>query len=104
LSAQEFEVRLGVQNASQAHLAGDETFYGQMELRYADGAQAGELRAGAEIVSLAPLSPGETAWPLVWRGQLDSGAYTLTWGTEGDGTTTVEFQVAERSGRPYLGT
>jgi hypothetical protein len=36
------------------------------------------------------------------RVQLDPGAYTLTWGAEGYGETTVEFQIIERDGRLYL--
>jgi len=101
-SAQEFQVSLGVQNAGQSRFAGDETFHGQMALRYADGDRAGDLAASAEVISLEAIAPGETAWPLAWRAQLDPGAYTLTWGAEGYGETTVEFQIVERDGYLYL--
>jgi len=100
--AQEFHVSLGVQNAGQNRFAGDETFHGQMTLRYAEGDQAGNLAVSAELISLEAIAPGETAWPLAWRVQLDPGAYTLTWGAEGYGETTVEFQIVERDGRLYL--
>jgi hypothetical protein len=98
-SKQEFHVSLGVQNKGPAPFAGDEMFYGQMELRYADGDRAGDMRASAEIVTLSPVAPGETAWPMAWRAQLDPGTYSLTWGAEGYGVTTVDFQVVERDGR-----
>ena len=102
-AGQEFHASLGIQNKSAAPLAGDEAFTGQMELRYADGERAEELRASAEIAALSPLSPGDTAWPMAWRGLLDPGAYVLTWGAESYGMTTVEFQIVERDGRLYLG-
>jgi hypothetical protein len=100
---QAFHASLGIRNEGVAPFAGDEAFNGQMELRYAEGDQAGELRASAEIVPLAPLKPGDTAWPMTWRGSLDPGAYILTWGAEGYGVTTVRFQIVEREGRLYLG-
>jgi hypothetical protein len=99
---QEWHVSLGVHNRMETPFAGDKTFEGQMELRYVDGEQAGELRASANIVSLAPLAPDETAWPMAWRAQLDPGTYSLTWGAEGYGWSSVEFQVVERDGRLYL--
>ena len=101
-SAQEFHVSLGITNAGTTAFSGDETFEGQMQLRYADGDRAGELRARAEIVRLASLAPGETAWPMAWRAQLDPGTYTLTWGTEPYGFYSTEFQIVERDGRLYL--
>jgi hypothetical protein len=101
--AQEFHVSLGVQNAGQNRFEGDETFHGQMTLRYAEGDRAGNLAASAELISLEAIAPGETAWPLAWSvQQLDPGAYTLTWGAEGYGETTVEFQIVERDGYLYL--
>ena len=101
-SAQEFQVSLGVQNAGQNRFEGDETFHGQMTLRYAEGDRAGNLAASAEVIPLEAIAPGETAWPLAWSVQLDPGAYTLTWGAEGYGETTVEFQIVERDGYLYL--
>lgn len=103
-AAQEFHTSLGIKNRGPTPFAGDETFHGEMELRYADGAQAGELRARAETVRLSRLEPGETAWPVAWRAHLDPGAYTLTWGAQDYGFSTVEFQIVERNGRLYLGS
>jgi hypothetical protein len=100
--AQEFHVSLDVQNAGQNHFASDDTFHGQMALRYADSDRADNLAVSAEVSSLEAIAPGETAWPTAWRVQLDPGAYTLTWGAEGYGETTVEFQIIERDGRLYL--
>ena len=101
---QEIHIRLGIRNRSPTPFAGDETFEGQMELRYADGERAGELRARAEIVTLSRLEPGDTVWPMTWRGPLDPGAYTLTWGADGYDETHVGFQIVERDGQMYLGS
>jgi hypothetical protein len=101
-AAQEFHASLGIENRGSAPFAGDKTFGGEMELRYADGPQAGELRARAEIAQLSKLKSGDTAWPLTWRAHLDPGAYTLTWGAEDYGFSSVEFQIVERDGRLYL--
>jgi hypothetical protein len=101
-SGQQFHASFGVENRGPTAFAGDKAFEGKMELRYADGAQTGELRASAKIVELARLDPGETAWPVAWRAQLDPGAYTLTWGAADYGFTSVEFQIVERDGRLYL--
>ena len=101
-AAQEFHVSLGIENKGSAAFAGDEAFDGEMELRYADGPQAGELRARAETMRLSKLQPGETAWPVAWRAHLDPGKYTLTWGAEGYGSSSVKFQIVERDGRLYL--
>jgi hypothetical protein len=101
-TAQEFHASLGVENRGPTAFPGDETFNGEMELRYADGTQAGELRARAETVQLSRLEPGETAWPVAWRAHLDPGKYILTWGTETYGSCTVGFQIVERNGRLYL--
>ena len=103
-AAQEFHASLGVENTGSTRFGGDETFHGEMELRYADGDQAGELRARAEIVQLSELKSGDIVWPMTWRAQLDPGAYTLTWGAEGYGFTNTEFQIVERDGRLYLGS
>ena len=103
-SEQEFHVSLGIKNSDQASFAGDDEFIGKMELRYADGDRAGELRARADIERLAKLEAGETAWPMSWRGQLDPGTYTLTWGADRYGETHIQFQIVERDGRLYLGS
>lgn len=103
-AAQEFHTSLGVENRGSTPFVGDESFDGEMELRYADGAQAGELRARAEVVQLCKLESGDTVWPLAWRAQLDPGTYTLTWGAKDYGFSSVEFQIVERDGRLYLGS
>jgi hypothetical protein len=100
--AQEFHISLGVQNAGRNRFAGDESFDGQMALRYADGGRAGNLAVSAELISLEAIAPGETAWPLALRGQLDPGTCALTWGAESYGGTSIEFQIVERDGRLYL--
>jgi hypothetical protein len=99
---QEWHVSLGVHNEGKMPFAGDKAFRGEMELWHIDGNRASEPRARAEMASLAPLAPGETAWPLAWRARLDPGTYSMTWGAEGYGLSTVEFRIAERDGRLYL--
>jgi hypothetical protein len=103
-SGQEFHASLGIENTGQVAFAGDDAFDGEMELRYADGEQSGELRARAEILALSRIEPGDTAWPVTWRGRLDPGAYTLTWGADRYGETRIQFQIVERDGRLYLGS
>jgi hypothetical protein len=102
-AGQEFHASLGVKNTGQVSFAGDDAFDGEMELRYADGERAGELRARAEIRALSRIEPGDAAWPTTWRGRLDPGAYTLTWGADRYGETRIQFQIVERDGRLYLG-
>lgn len=97
-AAEEFHVSLGVRNEGAQAFGGDDQFNAQMEIRDS----AGELRASAEVIPLQPLEPGETAWPMVWRGDLEPDTYRLTWGAEGYGSTTEEFTVVERDGRLYL--
>jgi hypothetical protein len=99
---QEWHISLGVHNEAETPFAGDKAFHGQMKLWHVDGNRAGELRASASLVSLAPLAPDETAWPLAWRARLDPGTYSLTWGAEGYGLSSVEFRIVERDGRLYL--
>jgi len=103
-SEQEFHVSLGIRNRGPIAFSGDESFTGQMELSFVDGDRAGEPRARAEITRLAALEPNQTSWPMAYRCKLDPGAYRLTWGAEGYGTTTVEFKIVEREGRLYLGS
>ena len=97
------EIRLGARNAGDVPFPGDERFGGRMTLSYAGDERGGELRARAEIVTLATLEPDETAWPMVWRGRLDPGAYSLVWGAEGYGLTRVAFEIVERDGQLTLG-
>ncbi len=95
----EFRVNLGVRNRGQEAFAGDKRFAGQMTLRYAE---SGELRASADVFELPPLQAGETVWPLSWHGELAPGVYSLSWGAEGYGEVTFEFDVVERAGCLYL--
>lgn len=91
-------VSLGVRNAGSRTFDGDEQFDGRMELRHISG----DLRADAEIATLAALEPGEMAWSMSWEGELEPGAYRLTWGSDSYGFTTVDFTLVERDGRLYL--
>ena len=102
-SDQELRVSLGIENAGSSTFAGDERLDGEMELRRASGEQAGALRARAEVKAVSSLEPGETAWPMSWRGRLEPGAYTLTWGAERYGATRIQFEIVDRGGRLALG-
>lgn len=95
-SDQAFHISLGVRNAGAGTFEGDNGFNGEMEIRRMP---SGELRASAQIVPLRSLGPDETAWPLDWHGKLEVGAYELTWGAEGYGSTTEAFAIVERNGR-----
>lgn len=98
-SDQEFHISLGVHNAGEATFEGDNSFNGEMELRHVPSA---ELRASVQIVPLESLAPDETVWPFDWHGQLETGSYKLTWGAEGYGSTTEEFEIVEKDGRLYF--
>ena len=98
-SEQVFHASLGVQNEGQVPFQGDNSFNGTMEVRHMPG---GDLRASAHMVPLEPMEPGETVWPLTWRGDLAGGTYELTWGAEAYGSTTEEFAIEEKDGRLYF--
>lgn len=95
---QEFHVRLGVHNAGGRTFKGNSSFNAKMDLRRMP---SGDLRASAHVVPMPPLEPGETAWPMDWRGQLEAGTYELTWGAEGYGRTVETFTIVEEDGRLY---
>ena len=96
---QEFHASLGVRNAGRGTFKGDDSFNGTMDVRCLPSA---ELRASAHVVPLPSLEPGETAWPLAWRGDLEAGMYELIWGAEGYGATSETFSIVERDGRLYF--
>lgn len=98
-SAQEFHASLGVHNIGARMFGGDNSFNGQMDLRRVP---SGELQASAHVVPLRSLKPGETAWPLSWRGQLGAGTYELAWGAEGYGAASETFSIVEQDGRLHF--
>jgi len=98
-SDQEFHASLGVHNAGGGHFEGDNSFNAQMEVRRVP---SGDLRASAHVVPMPPLEPGETAWPMDWRGKLQAGTYELTWGAEGHGEAAETFSIVEEDGRLYF--
>ena len=98
-SDQEFHVSLGVHNAGERAFEGDSSFSGQMEVRHSP---SGDLRASADVIPLRALEPGETAWPLNWRGGLEAGAYEVTWGAEEYGKTREDFVIVEENGHFYF--
>ena len=97
--AETFHTSLGVHNAGPSTFEGDSAFNGQMEVRRVPSR---ELRASGHVVSLHALEPGDTAWPLAWEGELEAGAYELTWGAEGYGAASETFSIVEQDGRLYL--
>ena len=98
-SEEVFHVSLGVENTGRARFEGDSSFNGTMEVRHEPG---GDLRASAHVVPLRAVEPGETVWPLNWRGDLLAGGYELTWGAEGYGSTKESFVIEEKDGRLYF--
>lgn len=59
----------------------------------------GDLRAGGEVHMMGEIAPSETFYPVNWEGQLDPGAYRLTWGAPSIGSTVVTFTASQTDGR-----
>jgi len=95
----EFHVSLEVHNAGDGAFAGDDECDAEMHI--VDATTSSE-RAEMWIGSLPAVKPTDSAFPATWRGRLDPGEYTLTWGAEGYGKVLVEFCVVKRDGRIHL--
>ncbi|MBN2556576.1 MAG: hypothetical protein JXA97_11600 [Anaerolineales bacterium] len=66
----------------------------------------GELRAEATsyaIESATLTDDGQVLHLITWHGELEPGWYTLLWGVDGYGGTTVEFEVLAHDGGLLLG-
>jgi hypothetical protein len=85
------EIAMGFSNQSSQPISQQDDVAGQWTLVNGEG----EVRARGRVVTAGPLEPGETSYPLVWKGALESGSYTLRWGTPAIGTVTTEFTVFE---------
>jgi hypothetical protein len=92
-------LRFGAYNMGPAGFPGDEDFTG--EWRLID--EAGGLRASGTLTIMGIVGAGEIAFPIKWEGKLLPGAYTLTWGAPGYGSTVVDFTVVEQNGRLSIG-
>jgi hypothetical protein len=88
------EIAMGFSNQSSDRIPEQEDVAGQWTLVNGEG----ELRAQGRVLTAGPLEPGQTSYPLVWSGTLDSGPYTLRWGAPAIGTVTTEFTVFEDGG------
>lgn len=95
----EVVLRFGAHNTGPADFLGDEDFVGKWELTD----EAGALRASGSLTKMGLLGSGKTAFPAEWKSELVPGAYTLTWGAPGYGSTVVDFTVVERNGRLSIG-
>jgi len=95
----EVVLKFGAHNSGPADFPGDEDFVGKWELTD----EAGALRASGSLTIMGLLGSGKTAFPAEWKSELVPGAYTLTWGAPGYGSTVVDFTVVERNGRLSIG-
>lgn len=83
------EIAMGFTNRSGDPIPRQEDVAGQWTLVNNEG----EVRARGRVLTAGPLEPGETSYPLVWRGALEAGPFILRWGTPAIGTVTTEFVV-----------
>ena len=93
------EIAMGFTSQSSHPIPQQEDVAGQWELINGEG----EVRARGRVLVAGPLEPGETAYPLVWRGTLAPGPFTLVWGAPAIGTVTTEFTVFESGQRGSVG-
>jgi hypothetical protein len=90
----EIAIAMGFANQSGQPIPQQDDVAGQWQLVNGEG----QVRARGRVLTAGPLKPGETSYPLVWSGNLDSGSYTLTWGAPDIGTVTTELTVFENGG------
>jgi hypothetical protein len=83
------DIAMGFVNQSNQPVPQRDDFAGQWVLVNGEG----EVRARGHVLTAGPLAPEETSFPLVWSGVLESGRYTLMWGSPTIGTVTTEFTV-----------
>ena len=81
------DIVMGLINESHQPISQQDDFAGQWVLVNSEG----RVRARGRVLTAGPLEADEISFPLVWSGALESGTYTLKWGSPSIGTATVEF-------------
>jgi hypothetical protein len=82
-------IAMGFVNESSQPIPQQDDFAGQWVLINGEG----KVRARGRVPIAGPLGPDATSFPLVWSGVLQSGSFTLKWGSPAIGTAIVQFTV-----------
>jgi len=80
----------------------DDSLHAYWELSNGEGELRAESMNPAVEANALP-DDGTVLELMTWRGELDPGHYTLIWGVDGIGSTTVEFEIVENNGALLLG-
>lgn len=97
--AGETMIDLGLANAGSQVLPANDAFGAVWQLIGPDQA----LRAGGRVEQ-TPLVPsdGQAHILITWRGELEPGAYQLTWGAPGYGATIDQFTVVREGDQSHI--
>jgi len=98
-SGAELEIDFGLQKTG---VLPDEILEARWQLTNDDGELQAEATSSA-IESAALPDNGQVLHLITWHGELEPGWYTLMWGVDGYGGTTVEFEVLAHEGGLLLG-
>ena len=94
-SADRVILELGLVNRQSYEIASRDDLLATWELR-TDG---DALIAGGSLNHLPALAPGESVFPITWRGNPSPGHYRLTWGAPALHPREITFQVVSMRGR-----
>jgi hypothetical protein len=95
----ELQIKLGFYNAGPEPYPAVENLGAGWTLEAAPD----EARTGGRVHMLGEIAPSSEVYPVIWNGQLDPGAYRLTWGAPDIGSTVVAFEVFEEAGGYRIG-
>lgn len=96
---QQLAITLGLRKTGSLS---DDSLQAYWELSNDEGESRAESMNQAVEANTLP-EDGSVLELMTWYGELDPGDYTLIWGVDGIGSTTVEFEVLENNGSLLLG-
>jgi hypothetical protein len=93
------DVTLGMLNNSDQSISEINNFNGSWVLLNS----MSEIRARGAVLSIGPIEPNGSTYPLVYSTTLEPGKYTLKWGALSVGTVTIDFEVGGDEDNLWVG-